>query len=767
MILIITKFRHFLEGKEFTVVTDHHALCALPKTNFKSTRLQNWAVMLSQFKYNVEYSAGKHHPADYLSRYQTEWNHRKVIEEDELLESCLRVQDTNTRNDPMEELEREESSEIGGMPAVLEDRIKRKFGFPENWSIRYLRCRYNKRVSSELQKAQDDDPEVQDIKRVLAEHSRLVKKYILIGETLFRKETSNRPYLRVFLPKDKRVELIRIGHGSEGSGHFGWERTYERLARDYYWPNMVEDIREHTNSCLICAKGNASNRTYGEAGIINPPDHPMEELSFDVMGPYIASSRGHQYVFVLIDNFSKYLWTTTAANQTSRRIIGFLEEVWASVGVPKVLRTDNGRNLISGTFESYLESKGIKHILTTPYHPESNGMVERANRTLGTIIRKLVDTEVESWDRKLKASTQAINTTINRSTGRTPAELMYRFRPRTTYQNTIGEALEIEEVSMETSEDNTAAEDAIVHQRMLAEKQRDQRDRQRKLMQIKFNSGDIIMVKTGYNELESGKKLTDPYRGPYVVFRDAGAYVVYLNSDTMTMAKANKSNLKPTKVRLTEKDQKIRDLVVAMATTSDDPIEEDSDGDEGFQTQDNPNTQQEIGTIDGQSPNPSQRVEDGEESEPPSPGGLPVDLLEDDNDSPGEPEPMVTNDHQDIRDPGQETEIMAEMADESVERDEIGVLSGFFDTSRVNHRCIKSTEGAMASPRPINALEEGRPQRIHKIPEIRDQEAHYASSGSDRELSYHLPFQRSSSLTLPPKLCLETPEDSQESSSEN
>ena len=98
------------------------------------------------------------------------------------------------------------------------------------------------------------------------------------------------------------------------------------------------------------------------------------------------------------------------------------------VGVPKVLRSDNGRNLISNIFKNYLEKRGIQHVLTTPYHPESNGMVERANRTLGTVIRKLVDEHKENWDRKVKASTHAVNTTMNRSTGRTPAELMFRFR---------------------------------------------------------------------------------------------------------------------------------------------------------------------------------------------------------------------------------------------------------------------------------------------------------------------------------------------------
>ena len=152
VVLRITKFRHFLEGKAFTIVTDHHALCALPKANFKSTRLQNWAVMLSQLNYHVEYSTEKHHPPDCLSRYQSEWNHRKMIEEDELMDSYLRTlskmtgetgKSIDSEGDDGVDMEDYEHIDDGGMQAVLEDHIKKKFGFPYYWSIRYLRCRYN------------------------------------------------------------------------------------------------------------------------------------------------------------------------------------------------------------------------------------------------------------------------------------------------------------------------------------------------------------------------------------------------------------------------------------------------------------------------------------------------------------------------------------------------------------------------------------------------------------------------------------------------
>ena len=150
---------------------------------------------------------------------------------------------------------------------------------------------------------------------------------------------------------------------------------------------MVENIRTHTNNCTICAQANPPNVNYGAAGLIEPSDHPMESLSLDVMGPYVTSSRGHSFILVLILDFAKYVWTAAAPSQTSRRLRVFLEGEWSLFGLPKTLRTDNGKPMVSGQFEAYLSQRGIKHLLATPYNPEGNGLVERANRTLGYTLR--------------------------------------------------------------------------------------------------------------------------------------------------------------------------------------------------------------------------------------------------------------------------------------------------------------------------------------------------------------------------------------------
>lgn len=80
VLVAIRKFRHYLDGKEFIVETDHHALCQLPKLKFKNQRLERWTIILSSFKFTVVYTKGESHGPDCLSRYQNEWEHRKLID---------------------------------------------------------------------------------------------------------------------------------------------------------------------------------------------------------------------------------------------------------------------------------------------------------------------------------------------------------------------------------------------------------------------------------------------------------------------------------------------------------------------------------------------------------------------------------------------------------------------------------------------------------------------------------------------------------------
>ena len=161
------------------------------------------------------------------------------------------------------------------------------------------------------------------------------------------------------------------------------------------------------------------------------------------MGPYPKSEKQNQYVIVVVDMLTKFVHAKATETQQSFVLVEFLKEIFMYTGVPKTVQSDQGRNLLSEEFEEFLGSKNIEHRYSSPYHPETNGQMERTNRTLGQTIRKLCDEEPEKWDEKLREAVFSVNSSVNRSTGKTPQELVFRYRPRAPVHNELGEAIRL------------------------------------------------------------------------------------------------------------------------------------------------------------------------------------------------------------------------------------------------------------------------------------------------------------------------------------
>ena len=127
------------------------------------------------------------------------------------------------------------------------------------------------------------------------------------------------------------------------------------------------------------------------------------------------------------------------------------------------------------------------------------------------------------WDRRLKAFTHAVNTAVNRSTGRPPAELLFRFRPRTAYQNLIGEAVEVEPIPSGESAGPEGPRDQDIHDRLTESRGRDQSARNEALRPLSLATGDVIMIKTGFDNGREGKSSRPPFEGPSSWSRTAEA----------------------------------------------------------------------------------------------------------------------------------------------------------------------------------------------------------------------------------------------------
>ncbi len=157
---------------------------------------------------------------------------------------------------------------------------------------------------------------------------------------------------------------------------------------------------------------------------------PFERIGMDLIGPLERSARGHRFALVLVDYATRYPEAVALRNISAKSVAEALFSMISRVGIPKEILTDQGTAFMSRTIRELYELLGIKSIRTSVYHPQTDGLVERFNRTLKTMIRKFVHEDAKNWDKWLEPLLFAVREVPQASTGFSPFELLYGRQPR-------------------------------------------------------------------------------------------------------------------------------------------------------------------------------------------------------------------------------------------------------------------------------------------------------------------------------------------------
>ena len=164
---------------------------------------------------------------------------------------------------------------------------------------------------------------------------------------------------------------------------------------------MFRDVAKYSHRCPECQR--TAKGSQRKVPLISLPvmEEPFERIAMDVVGPLPRSRRGHQYILVVCDYATRYpeamaLWKVDAGSVTDH-----LMQLFARVGIPKKILTDQGTNFISQLFRELYNLLNIRPVRTSPYHPRTDGLVEHFNKTLKSVLRKLVNKEGHNWDRML------------------------------------------------------------------------------------------------------------------------------------------------------------------------------------------------------------------------------------------------------------------------------------------------------------------------------------------------------------------------------
>lgn len=203
--------------------------------------------------------------------------------------------------------------------------------------------------------------------------------------------------------------------------HFGINKTLERVRKCYFWPGLVNSVRNYINSCEKCKSTKHPNF------VVRPPmGQPymtlrvFQKLYVDFLGPFPRSRSGHIGIFVVLDNFSKFPFLKPVKKMTADVVCKFLEEeIFHIFGVPETIVSDNGVQFKSKLFKQLLNRYQIFHTLTAVHSPQANAS-ERINRSVLSAIRAYVSPDKRNWDEVLSNIACALRSSVHSSIGIEP-----------------------------------------------------------------------------------------------------------------------------------------------------------------------------------------------------------------------------------------------------------------------------------------------------------------------------------------------------------
>lgn len=226
--------------------------------------------------------------------------------------------------------------------------------------------------------------------------------------------------VRPYLPERFRKQAFESVHNIS---HPGIKTSRKMITQRFFWPNMNSDIKKWTQSCLKCQKSKVNRHTVSKIGIFRDSGR-FEHLHIDIVGPLPTSEQGYRYCVTMIDRFTHWPEAIPTTDILADTIAKVLYENWiCRFGCPKRLTSDQGRQFESNLFKSLMNVLGITKLRTTPYHPQSNGMVERWHRSMKVALTSRLSDNT-SWVDELPSVLFGLRAAARCDTGFSAAELV-------------------------------------------------------------------------------------------------------------------------------------------------------------------------------------------------------------------------------------------------------------------------------------------------------------------------------------------------------
>ncbi len=353
-----------------------------------------------------------------------------------------------------------------------------------------------------------------------------LKKYEIQEGILYRKDQKNDEKLLKVIRRHELEVVMFIMHDHPISAHFATKATFDKMRERYYWPRMYKDIKEYVESCNQCqrrGKPQKKNELHSIASV-----EPFYQIGIDIVGPLPITDKGNKYIVVAVDYFTKWPEAKAIPEATAKEVATFIyEEIICRHGCPKKILSDRGSHFNNQVIQEITERFRIKHKFSTPYHPKTNGLVERFNKTLCEALAKLT-TKGVNWDLHIGSVLFAYRNKKQSSTKIEPFYLTYGRKARIPIDEEQKETTIEERIEYLIDELPKIRENARIENSKSQEKQKKYHDNKIRRRQDKFEIGEKVLYYNAAKEKQWSGKLEEKWKGPYYIHQEMlnGSYKI-------------------------------------------------------------------------------------------------------------------------------------------------------------------------------------------------------------------------------------------------
>ena len=382
-------WRHYLEGRQFKVISDHQSLKWLQNQPFLTRRQARWVMAFQSYDFEIGYAPGKFNTvADVLSRRP------------DLAPKCIKCRASVLA----------EVNTVTLTPAN-----------PVHDIISKIRL----------------DPDLTKLKEALT-HPKSATPHTMAPQLTHLSLREGMVYFqdRVYVPNDPdlKLRLLQEHHDTTYSGHFGITKTYAAIATHYYWPTLYRDVSRYVKSCDACQRNKPTQQA--TPGLLRPlplPTSRWSHISIDFIVGLPASLNDNNMVMVVVDRLSKRTHFVACASTATAKDVAslFIRHIFKHHGLPDMIVSDRDTKFTSTFWQHLMLLLGCNTLMATSRHQQTNGMAEITVKILKTYLRNFVDYTMQNWEDLLPLAEFAYNNSISETTGFTPFYLETGQNPRT------------------------------------------------------------------------------------------------------------------------------------------------------------------------------------------------------------------------------------------------------------------------------------------------------------------------------------------------